>query len=439
VTATAVAASAAPRARWYVLAVMTLVYALNIADRFSITTLIEPIRKELALSDKGIAFLTGTALVFFYVTAGIPIAALADRLNRRNILAVSLFVWSGVTAVCGLTRSYGQLLLARIAVGVGEAGGTPPSTSIVADNFPPERRPLALTIYALGACLGAWLGTSVAGRAADAGGWRLAFLVLGLPGVAVALLVWLTVREPRRGQLDSAAPPPQVSSFSLREILTQILVTLRFMRQQRAAIHLVVGGSVATLWSWGLMYWTPAFLQRSHHLTVGQAGELLGPMHLVAGTAGTLLAAALMAVPAARDARFVTRLLALAAVLATVPSFFAYEVGSLPAATLWLWLFVPGVYFYIGPVLGLLANVMPPGMRATACAILLFLANVANLFLAPQLFVGPLSDWFASSFNAGPESLRWALLLLAPTGLWAAWHLWRAGATIREDEARAGL
>jgi len=286
VTDSGVAASAAPRARWYVLAVMTLVYALNIADRFSITTLIEPIRKELALSDQGIAFLTGTALVFFYVTAGIPIAALADRFNRRNILAVSLFVWSGVTALCGVTRSYGQLLLARIAVGVGEAGGTPPSTSIVADNSPPARRPLALTIYALGACLGAWLGTSVAGAAADAGGWRLAFLVLGLPGVAVALLVWLTVREPRRGQLDSGAPQPELSSFSLRVILTQILVTLRFMRHQRAAVHLVVGGSVATLWSWGLMYWTPAFLQRSHHLTVGEAGRLLGPMHLVAGTAG---------------------------------------------------------------------------------------------------------------------------------------------------------
>jgi MFS family permease len=439
VTDTGGAAGAAPRARWYVLAVMTLVYALNIADRFSITTLIEPIRKELALSDKGIAFLTGTALVFFYVTAGIPIAALADRLNRRNILAVSLFVWSGVTALCGVTRTYGQLLLARIAVGVGEAGGTPPSTSIVADNFPPQRRPLALSIYALGACLGAWLGTSVAGRAADVGGWRLAFLVLGLPGVAVALLVWLTVREPRRGQLDAGAPQSELSSFSLRAILTQILVTLRFLRHQRAAIHLVIGGSVATLWSWGLMYWTPAFLQRSHHLTVGEAGGLLGPMHLVAGTAGTLLAGALMAVPAARDARFVTRLLALAAVLTTVPSFFAYESGSLRATTLWLWLFVPGVYFYIGPILGLLANVMPAGMRATACAILLFTANVANLFIAPQLFVGPLSDWFAASFNAGPESLRWALLLLAPTGLWAAWHLWRAGATIRQDEARVRL
>ena len=426
----------APRDRWYVLAVMTLVYALNIADRFSISTLIEPIRKELALSDKGIAFLTGSALAFFYVTVGIPVAALADRLNRRNILAVALFIWSGVTALCGVAQSYGQLLLARFAVGIGEAGGTPPSTSIVADNFPPPRRPMALTIFALGACVGAWLGSSVAGAAAEAGGWRLAFLVLGVPGVAVALLVWLTVREPRRGQLDSQLQRPQAQPLSLWAIIRQLSDTLRLMNQQRSAIHLVVGGSVATFWSWGLMWWTTAFLQRSHHLTVGEAGGLLGPMHLFAGTAGTLLAGALMALPAARDPRYVTRLLAWVAVLTTVPSFFAYEAASLRTATVMLWMFVPGVYFYIGPILGLLANVVPPAMRATSCAILLFLANLANLFLAPQL-IGVLSDWFAASFGAGAESLRWALLALAPTGFWAAWHLWTAGKTIREDEARA--
>jgi MFS family permease len=429
--------TAAPRDRWYVLGVMTLVYALNIADRFSVATLIEPIRKELALSDKGIAFLTGSALAFFYVTVGIPIAALADRVNRRNILAVALLLWSGMTALCGVARNYGQLLLARFAVGIGEAGGTPPSTSIVADNFPPARRPMALTVYALGACIGAWLGSSVAGAAADIGGWRLAFLVLGVPGVVVALIVWLTVREPRRGQLDSGPYRPPAERLNVDAIVRQLIGTLRFMAVQRSSIHLVVGGSVATFWSWGLMWWTTAFLQRSHHLTVAEAGGLLGPMHLIAGTAGTLLAGVLMGLPAARDPRFVTRLLAVVVVLTTVPSFFAYEVGSLHAATVQLWIFVPGVYFYIGPILGLLANVMPPVMRATCCAILLFIANLANLFVAPQL-IGILSDWFAGSFGAGAESLRWALLLLAPTGLWAAWHLWRAGATIRADAARAG-
>jgi MFS family permease len=414
-----------PADRWYVLAILTIVYALNIADRFSISTLIEPIRLELHLSDSGVAFLTGVALAVFYVTVGMPVAALADRTNRRNILVTSLALWSGMTAVCGLAQNYWQLLLARFAVGVGEAGGTPPSTSILADKFSPARRPMALTIFALGACLGAWLGSSVAGAVAERSGWRAAFLVLGIPGVAVAFLVWLTVREPRRGQLDDTNIGSQTGS---------LVTTLRFVAQQRSAVHLILGGSVATFWSWGLMWWTPTFLQRSHHLSVGQAGALLGPMHLYAGTAGTLLAGWLMSRRIATDPRNVTRLLGWVTALTTIPSIILYWVPTERAATVLLWVFVPAVYFYIGPILGLLQNVMPANMRATACAILLFVANVANLVLAPQI-IGWLSDWFASSFGAGQESLRWALLLLAPTGFWAAWHLWKSGATIQRDAA----
>lgn len=417
--------AAAPRDRWYVLGVLTLAYALNIADRFSISTLIEPIRLELRLSDSGIGFLTGVALALFYVTVGIPIASLADRANRRNILAIALAVWSGMTALCGLSQSYWQLLLARFGVGIGEAGGTPPSTSILADKFPAARRPMALTIFALGACLGAWLGSSIAGSVAQSQGWRAAFLVLGIPGLICAGVVWLTVKEPRRGQLDGAgARQPDVP----------LLTAVRFICKQRSALHLLIGGGAATFWSWGLMWWTPTFLVRSHHMTVGQAGELLGPMHLVAGTAGTLLAAWLMSRPVARDPRYVARLLAWVTALTTIPSIFLYWVTSETAATVLLWIFVPSVYFYIGPILGLLQNVVPAPMRATTCALLLFTANVANLVVAPQL-VGWLSDWFAASFGAGPESLRWALLLIAPTGLWAAWHLWTSGRTIREDES----
>jgi predicted MFS family arabinose efflux permease len=415
------------RNRWYVLGVLTIVYALNIADRFSISTLIEPIRLEMRLSDSGVAFLTGVALALFYVTVGIPIATLADRVSRRNILVLALLVWSGMTTFCGLAQNYWQLLLARFGVGIGEAGGTPPSTSMLADTFPAVRRPMALTIFALGACIGAWLGSSVAGSVAERYGWRAAFLVLGIPGVLWALIVLFTVREPRRGQLDAAITRPQ--SNSLRS-------TLRFISTQRSAVHLLISGSVATFWSWGLMWWTPTFLQRSHHMTVGQAGALLGQMHLIAGTAGTLLASWLMGRRAATDPRYVCRLLAWVTALTTIPSIILYWVDSERAATLLLWIFVPAVYFYIGPILGLLQNVVPANMRATTCAILLFAANLANLVVAPQL-IGFLSDWFARSFGAGQESLRWALLLLAPTGLWAAWHLWTSGITIREDETRA--
>jgi MFS family permease len=412
--------------RWYVLAVLTGVYALNIADRFSVSTLLEPIREELKLSDGGIGALTGPVLGFFYVTVGLPIAALADRANRRNILAAALAVWSAMTMAFGLSRSALQLVLTRVGVGIGEAGGTPPSTSILADKFPPAQRPMALTVFALGACLGAWLGSQVAGAVAERGGWRAAFLVLGAPGLVLALIVRLTVREPVRGALDAHAPPAR-SSFA---------DTLRFIRRQRSARHILIGAAVATLWSWGLIWWTPAFLERSHHLSVGEAGALLGPMHLIAGTASTLLAGWLVARPVAADPRYVVRLLAVAVAVCTVPSFLAYAAGSTRAATLALWVFMPGVYFFIGPILGVLQNVVPANMRATACALLLLLANVGNLVIAPQL-IGWLSDWFRSSYGAGTESLRWALLLLAPTGFWAAWHLWTAGRTIRADVARA--
>ncbi len=409
--------------RYYVLGILTLAYALNIADRYSISTLLEPIKQELRLSDSAVGYLTGVALALFYVTVGIPLAVLADKANRRNILAGAILVWSAMTVLCGFARTFSQLMLGRFGVGIGEAGGTAPSTSILADTFPPARRPPALTIFSLGACLGAWLGSSVAGAAAEQGGWRAAFLLLGLPGLVLSLVVWFTVKEPPRGLFDRA----RTASATLSD-------ALRFMRKQRSAVHLIIGGSVATLWSWGLMWWTPAFLQRSHGMSVGGAGQLLGPMHLIAGTASTLATAWLMSRRAATDPKHIANLLAMLVVVSTVPSFLAYWVDSTRMAAVFLWLFVPGVYFFIGPMLGLLQNVVPANMRATACAALLFLANIGNLVVAPQ-FVGWLSDWLLSHSSAGNESLRWSLLALAPSGLWAAWHLWRAGQTIREDEA----
>jgi len=417
----------APSNRWYILGLLTLSYALNIADRFSISTLIEPIRLELRLTDSGIAFLTGVALALFYVTIGIPIAVLADRANRRNILAVSLAVWSGMTVLCGFAQNYWQLLLGRFGVGIGEAGGTPPSTSMLADKFPPHRRPMALTVFALGACLGAYLGSSVAADVAAHFGWRGAFRALGLPGILCALVLWLTVREPpRAGAMERDASQERTT---LRDTVLYIL-------KHRSALHLLLGGSIATFWSWGLMWWMPTFLVRSHHLTVAQAGDLLGPMHLISGTAGTLLASWLMARPAAAKATHITQLLAWVTALTTIPSIALLSVNGAWATSALLWVFVPAVYFYIGPILGLLQNVVPAHIRATTCALLLFTANVANLVIAPQL-VGWLSDWFAASFGAGQESLRWALALLAPTGFWAAWHLARCRRTIAEDERAA--
>lgn len=201
-SATAIAATRpqAPSSieRWYVLILVCLIYAINIADRYVVSTVLEPIRLDLRLTDAGVAFLTGTPLAVFYVAFGIPISWLADRSNRRNILAGSLIMWSAFTALCGVSTNYLQFLLGRIGVGVGEAGGTPPSTAIVSDCFPPDRRPMAMTVLALGAPIGAFLGADFAGKIAHAYTWRTAFIALGLPGLIIGIIVYLTVREAAR-------------------------------------------------------------------------------------------------------------------------------------------------------------------------------------------------------------------------------------------------
>ncbi|NKJ44481.1 spinster family MFS transporter [Novosphingobium sp. SG720] len=425
--------SAAEAARqWYVLVLLSLVYAMNIADRYVITTVMESIRLDLKLTDSGVALLTGVALALFYVTIGIPVSALADRFSRRNIISGALLLWSGLTVLTGLSSTFGQMLLARIGVGIGESGGTPPSTSMLADYFRPAQRPAALTVYALGSCLGAWIGADVAGRVADLYGWRHAFLALGVPGVGLAALIFFTVREPRRGAMDApraADAPPAAPRLPLWRALA-------FLLRQRATMHLMMGGAVTALWGWGLMWWTPTYLQRAYGLSAGQAGEILGPMHLIAGSLATVATAVLMASRVMADPRRVLILMAVVVAVITVPSFFIYWTHDLGVAKACLWLFVPAMYFYIGPSFGLLQNIVPAQMRATACALTLLMANIANLVIAPQ-FVGLVSDHVAGGHGADAASLRVALLILAPTGLWAAWHYWAATRGILAEQARA--
>src|SRR4029077_5378589 len=194
--------SASLAQRWYVLIMMCLVYTLSIADRYVVSTVLDPIRRELHLTDKGVALLTGLAFGLFYVVLGFPLSWLIDRYNRRKIVAACLILWSAMTAGCGLARSSLEFFLARVGVTVGEAGGTPGANSLLSDYFPATRRAMALTIFSLGAPIGAWVGYNVAGALADQHGWRYVFYALGLPEVFAGLLVWLTVREPKRGCLD---------------------------------------------------------------------------------------------------------------------------------------------------------------------------------------------------------------------------------------------
>ena len=415
-----------PTLRWYVLIVMCAVYAINIADRYVMSTVLEPIRLELHLTDSGVAFLTGVSLALFYVTMGIPLSWVADRANRRNLLALALVAWSVMSVLCGLSRTYTQLLLARIGVGVGEAGGTPPANSIIADYFPAGRRAMAMAVFALGAPIGAWLGADMAGAVAKAYGWRTAFLVLGAPGVVIGLLVFLSVKEPARGRLDTVA---QGDTPSFPQ-------TLKYLMGQRACMHVMMGGGLSALWGWGLMWFTPTYLQRAYHLDVGQAGGLLGPIHLYAGIAASLGTAWLLSRPYFTDPRRILTLLAAVTAVCTVPSFIAYWTHSLVVARIMLWLYIPAIYFYIGPAMALVQNLAPPKMRAMFIAISLVLANVFNLIVAPQA-VGWMSDHFAGPAGADAASLRLALLVLAPSGLWAAWHYWAARQTVVAEQTQA--
>ena len=423
-------APAAPTAtlleRWYVLIMMCLVYTLSIADRYVVSTVLDPIRVELHLTDKGVALLTGFAFGLFYVILGFPLSWLIDRYNRRKIVAVCLVLWSAMTAVCGLARTSFEFFLARVGVTVGEAGGTPGANSLLSDYFPASRRAMALTVFSLGAPIGAWVGYNVAGAIADHYGWRAVFYALGIPGVLAGMAVWLTVREPKRGCLDSGddGEAPSVAD------------TMRFLWQQRSAVHLMVGTAVCALWGWGLMFWTPTFLQRTYHMSVGEASVVTQNMHLWGGGIATLATGWLMARSTMSDARRIVWLLAGGIGIATVASWVVYYTRDLALAKAMLWIFIPAIYFYIGPGFGLLNNLAQCRMRAMFCAMVLFLANLGNLVIAPPL-IGQLSDWFAAYHMSNAESLRLAMLCLVPTGLWATTHLFLAARDITRDQERA--
>ena len=411
--------------RWYVLIVMMLVYTISIADRYVLSTLLGPISKELKLSDSGAASL-GIPLALFYVIMGIPLSWLCDRTNRTRLLTASIAVWSLMTAITGYTRGYFDLLLARIGVGIGEAGGTPACNSIIADYFPAHRRSMAMTVFALGAPIGAWLGSDIAGYVSTQYGWRAAFLVLGIPGILLALIILVTIKEPARGRLDAVT----------EDKTPTVMETLKFIWSQKSAVHAITGSGLSAFWGWGLMWFTPLFLQRTYGMNEGEAGGMLGGIYLFGGIGASLVTAWVVSRPAYTDPRKIARLLAVVTALATIPSFLAYYTHELWIAKIMWWIFIPAIYFYIGPAFALCQNLAAPKMRGMAVAISLLIANVLNLIIAPGI-VGGLSDYFAGPAGADADSLRIAQLILAPTGFWAAWHYWRAEKYIIEDQKRA--
>ncbi len=405
----------------YVLGVLFFVYVFNFIDRQILAILLEDIKLELGVSDSAMGFLTGFAFALFYTFAGIPIARWADVGVRRSIIAMGLTLWSVMTAASGLVRNFPELLLARIGVGVGEAAGSPPAHSIIADYFPPERRATALSLYNMGISFGILFGFLVGGWINEYFGWRLAFFVVGLPGLALALVVRFTVREPVRGASEGVVevedPEPVMKVFA-------------FMWSLRSFRHLAIAGGLQAFSGYGFAQWAPTFLRRVHDLGSGETGTYLGLILGFGGAAGSVLGGVLADRLGRRDARWYMWVPAISCIL-VVP----FIVGFLliDSLTLSLISYIPGVLLsamWLGPVIASAQALVKLRMRAVASAILFFILNLIGLGLGPQA-VGVLNDLLASNF--GDEAVRYSLLLANLTTAWAAVHFALAARHFRAD------
>jgi MFS family permease len=416
-----------PAYRWYALGLLFVVYIFNFIDRQILGILAQPIKEDLGLSDTQMGFMGGIAFAIFYTFVGIPIARLADRGVRRNILAVCLTIWSGMTALCGFAGNFIQLLLARIGVAVGEAGGSPPSHSMISDIFPQHQRATALGIYALGIPVGTMLGNLLGGWINDAFDWRTAFIIVGLPGILLAVLVRLTLREPRRGMSETVKPAAATGEAP------PVMFVFKALWNRRSFRYLSLGAALHAFVGYGVGYWIPAFFMRSHEFSTSEIGTALFWLG-VPGMAGTFLGGWLCDRFARRDQRWYVWLPGLAT-LVSVP--FAYYVYTHDAPWFALWVYAVPVFlgaFYLGPTFSLTQSLVGLRMRALAASILLFVLNIIGLGLGPQ-FVGILSDLLREVH--GIESLRMALVIVLVFNVISTVFYVMSGRHLKSDLARA--
>lgn len=412
--------------KWYALAMIALVYACNQVDRQIMGVVLEPVRLELGATDTQMGFLIGLTFALFYATLGMPIAMLADRHNRRNIIVIAIAVWSGFTVLCGQAVTFTQLALARIGVGIGEAGSTPPSHSLISDLFPAGSRATAMGVFAVGANVGLLVAYLVGGWLVENYGWRFTFVAVGAPGLLVAALVYFTTVEPARGAseilrrtaVDTSAP-------AFRAVASHLWRT-------KSCRYIILGASSGSFIGYGSALWMPTFLIRSHELSSSQAGLVLALMSGIVGGFGTFTAGRLTDLLARRDARWRCWIVSIASLI-MVPllvAVFASRTLPLTLALYALPAFLTAAY--VAPTYSMLQDLVSIRTRAVASAIMLFVMNMIGMGLGPQL-VGVLSDLFAPGF--GNESLRMALMALSLVNVVCAWLYWLAARSLSKDLA----
>jgi MFS family permease len=391
------------RYRYYVLALLTLGYVFNFVDRQVMTILIEPIKMEFGASDTQMGLLSGLAFALFYATLGIPVARLADRWSRRNVLAISMTTWSAVTALCATATGFWHLLLLRIGVGIGEAGGTPPSQSLLADYFPPEKRAFAQGILATAPNIGILVGLFGGALIAEAYGWRSVFLVFGIPGVLLAILIQLTIKEPLK--VTASASEEGVGLFA----------TLGNIFRLPSFAHIMVGVGFTGIAGYGLGVWSPSFLVRVHNMSLVDAGLYLGLIGVFGGGLGTISSGLLVDRLARRDKRWQLWLPAIGIFLA-LPTQLAFLLWpaehrlvmgdvDVPFALVFMGLSAVFASFWIAPSYAAVQNLVPQYWRTQASALMLLAINLLGMGLGP-LLVGMLSD-LLSQF--GDSSVRFGL------------------------------
>jgi MFS family permease len=384
------------------MAMLLLAYTLNFLDRQIIGILAVPIKADLHLSDAQLGLMGGLAFAMFYTALGIPVAMLADRRDRGLIMAVSLFVWSLMTAVCGLAQNFTQLFLARLGVGIGEAGGTAPAYSLVSDLYPAQERARALALYSFGIPIGSASGIVFGGVIATMIDWRYAFFIVGLAGVLLAPLFHRVVRDPRRASAADPSPP-----IGLRRVLAILFA-------KRSFWLLALGSACSSMMGYGLFFWLPSFFVRSFHVTLLQASLGYGAILLSGGLFGIWLGGRISDLLSHRGKSWYAIIPAIA-FLATIPCYYLGVSSTAMSLTLGLML-VPTALglVWVGPVLAAVQGLVAPQMRATTSAIYLFINNLIGIGIGTPA-IGWLSDHFTASH--GDDALRYAIL--AGTGAYA--------------------
>ena len=390
----------------YALGVLAAIYIFNYIDRLLMAILIEPVKAEFGISDTGIGLLSGVTFAVFYTLFGFPLGRLSDRIGRKKVIAFSCIAWSVMTIFCGFAASFTMLVIARIGVAIGEAGGTAPSMAMVSDLYPPDRRSTALSVLMLGSSLGAIFGLGLGGWIAQHYGWRFAFVVIGAPGILLGLILLFTVRAPKPAMLVS---PNLVAQ-------DHWLVTVRELFQTPSFLWLVCTGGSAAIAGYAIGTWSPSFLIRSHGLNMQQAGFLVGVVGGGGATIGTLVCGVLTDRLARRDAGWqigvplLGTLISIPFALAYFlwPTGTAFFVGSTPVPTAFLFYAVFSFFgtWWATPCLSAITHLFPATRLAQATAIFVMAMTLLGVGVGP-LFVGMLSDFFVPSL--GNESLRYAL------------------------------